>query len=85
MDLSIALYQIFNSICWTMVCNWYQAMSEESVLTADTNIWDEEEVASAAENDRSIRFGLPSGVLTMRDNYMIQLVNGEFVQDPPDW
>ncbi len=75
MDLSIALYQNdLTAFAGQWSAPWYQAMSGEvPVLTADTNIWDEEEVASAAENAEMTEvfaFGLPSwGVLTMRDNY----------------
>src|SRR5690554_3186897 len=75
MDLCIALYQNdLTAFAGQWSAPWYQAMSGEvPVLTADTNIWDEEEVASAAENAEMTEvfaFGLPSwGVLTMRDNY----------------
>lgn len=75
MDLSIALYQNdLTAFAGQWSAPWYQAMSGEvPVLTAETNIWDEGEVAAAAENAEMTEvfaFGLPSwGVLTMRDNY----------------
>lgn len=75
MDLCIALYQNdLTAFAGQWSAPWYQAMSGEvPVLTADTNIWDEEEIAKAsegAEMTEVFAFGLPSwGVLTMRDNY----------------
>lgn len=75
MDLCIELYQNdLTAFAGQWSAPWYQAMSGEvPVLTADTDIWDEDaiaEVAEGAEMTEVFAFGLPSwGVLTMRDNY----------------
>lgn len=75
MDLCIELYQNdLTAFAGQWSAPWYQAMSGPvPVLTAETNIWDEEAIAEAsegAEMTEVFAFGLPSwGVLTMRDNY----------------
>jgi len=75
MDLCIELYQNdLTAFASQWSSPWYQAMAGEvPILTADTNVWDEEELAKASENAEKTQvfaFGLPSwGVLIMRDNY----------------
>lgn len=75
MDLCIKLYQNdLTAFASQWSSPWYQAMAGEvPILTADTNVWDEEALAEASENAEKTQvfaFGLPSwGVLIMRDHY----------------
>lgn len=74
MDLCVQLYQNeYTAFASQWSSPWYQAMAGEvPILTADTNVWDDTEVAEAAENAEMTEvfaYGLPSwGVLTLRDN-----------------
>lgn len=74
MDLCVALYQNdLTAYAAQWSAPWYQAMKGEiPILTAETNVWDEEAVKEQAANSGTTEvfaYGLPSwGVLTMRDN-----------------